>query len=190
MNDYLWDKTGSDSEVEELERELNLFRAGARIPPQIKTARAEDKAPFWKKFHLAAAVPSFAAILIAVVWFSQASQIEDQAVAACTVSMPQTIAAPKRALPIIDHVIPQKQASSKPRMVARKRRAVKTKYRKGEVIGKRMRIPISRPVFRPQLTQEEKFAYSQLMKALTITSSKLQIVKDKVGGPADPKGTK
>jgi hypothetical protein len=33
-----------------------------------------------------------------------------------------------------------------------------------------------------KLTEEEQYAYDQLMLALSITSSKLKIVKDKVGG--------
>jgi hypothetical protein len=35
------------------------------------------------------------------------------------------------------------------------------------------------------LTAEEKYAYDQLMLALSITGSKLKIVKDKIAGTED-----
>jgi hypothetical protein len=37
-----------------------------------------------------------------------------------------------------------------------------------------------------KLTEEEKYAYNQLMLALSITSSKLKLVEDKIYGAENP----
>ena len=49
-----------------------------------------------------------------------------------------------------------------------------------------MKVPgvasIAENAMRPALTEEEKYAYGQLMLALSITGSKLKIVKDTING--------
>ena len=192
MNDYLWDKTGSDPLLEELELELKEFRSGGELPRKVKIAEANQDVSFWKRFHLPVAIPSFAALSLALIWFVQSGPVllPKAADDVAAISGSEKILPPENPPIIVDTgevaVVPSKQ----PHTSVAKKKAIKINHRKpAKKVARLIKRPAAR-VSAPALTEEEKFAYSQLMKALAITSSKLQLVKEKVGGPEKPNGSK
>lgn len=176
-NDYLWDKTGSDAEIEGLEGLLVGYKYQADAPPAVRAAVAivPVERMAWWKLSLAFAVPACLLIAIGIgiaFWASRPANVSRSAailrevpvVTAPTVqtepetgSNVATVASPK---PVRASAIPPRETR------------VKAVHRKQK---KRFNT----------LTAEEKFAYEQLLLALSITGSKLKVVTDTVKGTED-----
>lgn len=177
-DDYLWNKTGNDSEIEKLENTLRIFRFEESEPPQIQATVLDFKQKSPRKvfpvFRLLAA-SLIIAFFSAGSWFvltnieneSANRQIEDFPVQNVKNENPEI------------YVLPTDEQNEK--------EIFKTNFKK-------QKIESQKTVYKPKiktkkinnkelvikLTQEEKEAYEKLMLALSITSSKLKIVKDKV----------
>jgi hypothetical protein len=191
MNEeYLWNKTGSDPKIERLEKALAVFRhRESAMPPVFAVAEDVRPARRWR-FPLAFAFAACAAIVfVAVVWVQLArtsSEAGDMVtyVAHPVVDEEAAPTAQPEAAPYAEPR-PAKPALSAPRRAKQKVEAT---------VAKTVRRPkqIHRDNRAPQgiasLTKEERYAYDQLMLALSITSSKLKIVQDTING-TDPENT-
>ena len=177
MNEeYLWQKTGEDRETMELEKTLAVFRYSEDEPPVVPVA-TEERAPKRWKFALAFAVPAFAAAVLAtVIWLPRGNGVDNSDVT--FVYQPEPV--------IVEQPAPN------PAPVAQPSQAPRQPVRRGDVqptFAAMRRRSIAKP--HPQktttvaLTDDERYAYQQLMLALSISSSKLKIVQDAVNGVED-----
>lgn len=179
--DYLWDKTGEDFEIEKLENALAVFRYRETDAPALpaKIIPFERKAP--RGFFRLAFALSGAATLIAVclpgVWFQLAGgKIESAKNSAETVAPPIE---KKDSIESSNGSIAEEAETPKqfvePKVVKIRKNIAPT-TRPNNLTARK--IKSKKPAVR--LTEEEIYAYDQLMLALSITSSKLRLVKDKV----------
>ncbi len=184
--DYLWDKTGAgDPEIERLENALAVFRYQATEPPALPAMII----PFEKKtprsfFRLAFTFAACATLVIVSlgVWFQFsgekldvvknssekiAPQATEKATDETTVKKPENLNTEKTKT---------RQQFAEPKIV---------KIRKTAPAVIRQNKAVAQSAFKKpavELTKEEKYAYDRLMLALSITSSKFRLVKDKVEG--------
>ncbi|NNF00970.1 MAG: hypothetical protein HKN25_18280 [Pyrinomonadaceae bacterium] len=203
--DYLWDKSGSDAEIEELENRLKSFRSVNPEPPELpakhfvidKEASAPNKINgFFKMAFASVAGVGLVALTIGFfINFSNETQ-NTTGVAEETPSVgkqndqsqkrnAETIA--KQEVPA-ESKITKTVFISKPKKKARVYKMVDRNVKRRQIKKAKPRKKTRRKIIRrPKnealvLTKEEKEAYEQLMRALTITSNKLKIVRDKLNG--------
>jgi hypothetical protein len=180
--DYLWDKTGEDPEIEKLENALAVFRYKETAPPELpaKVLPFKQKdAPrsFVRYAYAAAACVAFAAISLGV-WLQLSNNKTGEAAAEITaIYTPQTsFETPTETfLPLIEKSRAQKEIA-KPNIV-KIRKPVSPTIRQNRTLAQNARK--AKP---DELTTEEKYAYNQLMLALSITGSKLRLVTDRIEG--------
>ena len=188
-NDYLWDKTGEDKEIEQLENALKQFRY-LPIAPPVLPVKIEEKSEFSffpKMFRFALA--GFACLAIVFVglgiWLGVSNdKIEDIA------DLSQPIVEPVEITiePTVEPINPE--ITSTPEIVrAVEKKPIQPKYvavsKPTKIVFRQNppKIKANKPVI--ELTAEEKFAYDQLMLALSITGAKLKEVKDKANSIED-----
>jgi hypothetical protein len=180
MNDeYLWNKTGSDTEIEELENALKAYRYQEKTEPCIPmraVSFAEKRSSSIWPFGFALAFASAVVFFLSAVWFlfpAGAPTLTDAAVSSVPIQ-----SLPLADVPGIESITAIKISRPETRREFVKiRQAPRTKTSLVRVVAK----TFSKKHPQVQLTAEEKYAYDQLMLALSITSSKLKIVKDTVG---------
>ena len=191
--DYLWDKSGEDAEIRRLENALQAFRCRESAPPVIpaKIMVAAEKPArkfFTFRFAFTFAFASSAAIVLILlgVWFRLASnEIGVPSEIAQTNTTESRAPGSNINLPNAPDVLPFKDVEVPPPPVAQ-RNVVKIRQ---TIPARQNKKPVRKPELKRQeliLTEEEKYAYDQLMLALSITSSKLKIVKDKANGIEEP----
>jgi hypothetical protein len=183
--DYLWDKTGEDAEIQGLENALKAFRYTETAPPELpqKVFTVEKKKPR-RFFRLGFAFAALAAVVVifSVVRFQVADGKLPVIATVAEKTEPKSVdkVADEKIIQTPDEITPVRVAQITPHVVVAK-------------IRRNVVAPIARPkkaVLRnikakeplETLTAEEKYAYDQLMLALSITGSKLKIVKDKIDG--------
>ena len=186
--DYLWDKTGEDAEIERLENALKAFRYTEIAPPELpQKVFAVEKNPR-RFFRFGFAFAAFASFIIvfSVVWL-QSNKRE--------ISVKESVAAinlPKNEVKVTDEPndktpkislfkITQNQSRFVKPNVIKPRRNIAPEIRPAKTVLR----TIKRKQPTETLTAEEKYAYDQLMLALSVTSSSLKIVKEKVEGIED-----
>jgi len=185
-NDYLWDKSGNDAEIERLEDLLRTFSYQETAAPVLLVERKITlaKPSARSNFRLAFA---FAALLTgafsSVLWFQFRWQNDRSPVQTVVTEpvqnntgKPENITSPvtlSKATETkeITHLTPQ-HVSFVP---------IKRPVRKISLVAKRS----SREKRQVTLTDEEKYAYGRLMLALSITSSKLKVVTDTINRTED-----
>jgi hypothetical protein len=175
MNDeYLWNKTGTDADIEELENELKAFRFQLSEPPALpaRVVPLPEKRRFFSFFRLGFAVAFAAAVIVAmtVMWLrTPVNHSEKRSEYAQNDSpnaaIPGAIRPEDPGTPIIEPPMPKPRVIKFRPPTTNDTRAVKVVAKKEE-----------------KLTPEEKHAYDQLMTALAITSNELKFVKDKIKG--------
>jgi hypothetical protein len=197
-NDYLWDKKGEDKEIEQLENALKTFRYQPTAPPvlPVKILQVEEK-PKFSFFNLRFALAGFACLAIMFVGLGIFLNFSDENVAVVE-DLSQPIVAP---IEIPNEPIIRTRSSSdlanrrtvSPFATARgsdfiDKKPIQPKY---VAVSKPTRIvfqqtaPKVKPKKEIKLTAEEKFAYDQLMLALSITGEKLKEVKNKANSVED-----
>lgn len=176
--DYLFDKEGNDAEVEGLEILLSEFRLANNLRPEsnvIEFSRKSRSAVQTWVFAIAACVV-LGTVFIGVwglIWQGSAEmpldipRTEVQQVPAELADVRDTKTSLKSQDP---PWLPQRVNSHAMRISASQQ-----KY--AAVDGR-----ISKRYLKPKLTQEEKYAYNQVLLALSITSSKLRLVQDSING--------
>ena len=176
--DYLWDMTGSNAEIEKLEAALGrlAYKGGAAPKVQLKKKRSL-LAMFTPSFGLRAglAMASVAAICFVSLWMTQPKHN--------VVTVPDLIVEPKQPVIRTDETVnPPEPPIEGPKQGSRQgfRREVFTVSYKPQRQSKHAkRVNRSAPII---VTPEEAAAYNKLMLALSITSTNLRIVKDAVAG--------
>lgn len=174
---YIWDKTGSDAEIEALEDLLGSMRYVPVPAPELPVARAKRfSSSFWK-ISLGFAVPAAAmTIVLAVMW---APAPRDNV----AVNGP---AAPAAKVLVESPVSTQQTTAADNTPAAEPRAAYVKPVLK---LKARARRPIERSLLakstkdsnvKRSLTPEEKFAYDQVRLALSISATQLKVVRDSV----------
>jgi hypothetical protein len=171
MNDeYLWQKTGEDPEVAALEKALAVFRYREDAPPAL-TVEEEVRPRNWRFVFAFASVAAI--VVVAIVWMQSSKSVAEDIVFVneSTVATPppvQSPAPPTRNTG--DTVSPKPQP---------RREIIPTTA----ALTRRPRPKSLRPEARiAALTDEERYAYGQLMLALSISSEKLKVVQDAING--------
>jgi len=179
--DYLWDKTGEDAEIQGLENALKAFRYTETAPPELpqKVFAVEPVKPrrfFGFRFGFAFAALAAVAVIFFAVWFQLADNKLPviETVAETTAPTIENKIANEEIIKTPDEFAPVKVVETTPQI----RRNTVPNVRPKKAF--RQRIKVKEPT--ETLTAEEKYAYNQLMLALSITGSKLKIVKDKIDG--------
>ena len=191
--DYLWDKTGENAEIESLENTLQAFRYQETAPPALPAKvipfKKEPARKIYRFAMAAAACLVFGLFALgALIQFSGNKTETGNNLAGINKSQSETpiaesIAEETEVLPAetLD-ILPVKKAENPKQTSAQKI----VKIRNNVPINDRQKETKAKAVknVKPevQLTKEEQYAYDRLMLALSITSSKLKMVKDKVEG--------
>lgn len=179
--DYLWNKTGSDPEIEGLENALKPLRFAGTVPPRLPAKVAIRKEESRRGFFGLWLAPAFAAVAIAI--FATFAYWPTTRSGQIATGPAETTLAPTRS------TATQPESPPAPAVAPRVQETVPTVtlYRVPKRQTPRpatlVAIKSDHKVPHVELTDEEKYAYSQLMLALSITSSKLKIVKDTLDGP-------
>ena len=180
--EYLWDKTGGDVEIEGLENALKTFSYRTIAPPGLpaKSFVLEQK-PQRRFVRLGFAFAAAAVVILAGVWFL----IPDRNVAVGKESMkaavPQASTVRQTTAPPATKVeLPKLKDTS---TIIKTRHPIRQATRPINAVAFKTK-DINPPV---AFTDEEKYAYGQLMLALSITESKLKIVKDAITGNEEMK---
>ena len=188
--DYLWDKTGAaDPEIERLENALAVFRYQADEPPALpaKIIPFERKEPrgFFRLGFAFAACAAFV-MISASVWFQfsggKAEVAKDSTETNSSLIVEKV--ADETAVKQPDDSIIKKVETPKrsvERSFVKAKKSVRVIDRQNGLSARN--VEIKKPAVR--LTKEEKYAYDQLMLALSVTSSTFKKVKDKVEGVED-----
>jgi hypothetical protein len=179
MNEeYLWSKTGRDEEIERLEGVLSVLRCEETETPGFSTARSNvvgfTRAKATNIFILAMAASILVAVGIGLWWAvpEAGRRSSEQA----QHSAPDGVE-PK---PVVSDRSPDTGATVEIAAVRPERRT-----KPAIAVAKRKPRLSSRDAGTPRLTREEEYAYSQLLLALSITSSKLQVVRDTIDAGAE-----
>lgn len=198
-NDYLWDKTGADAEIERIENALQTFRCEPKLtfPLRVEIAPAPQN-DFSRKFSrrkiafaLAAACLLFAVVAVGVVRQNSrddatakqnpTQQVEPRAEVATAELESPTI--PNAAQSPNKNVETARNAAPQTKRKTPVRRVVPAAFDKTVAANRSINKQNSHVAQNPApLSAEEQRAYDQLMLALSITGEKLKIVKDKVDG--------
>ena len=180
-NDYLWDKTGDDAEIEELEKALQVFRYQESNAPLIPVKVVETK-PKFSLFSLKFGLSFATCLAVLIGGFFVGSKLLQQPNLAETAISQNSIERPQIMLNKSDNELPPISAANPPTLKIAPR-PINISYRQKEFSAPVTRKVKTRKVApKIQLTDEEQYAYNQLMTALSITGSKLKEVKDKVNG--------
>lgn len=184
--DYLWDKTGTDPEIERLEKALSLFRANESAGFQTGFA-AEPQKPSTNIFAFRFAFPAFAAVIAAIalglglqsIVFDSRQKILRAAAGAQVVLRIENHSADKADPETFEKsTVPLNVKTAE--FIPRPNKRKKLNF----IQAKKLEPSVKDEKIRPDpaivvLTAEERHAYEQLMLALSITSDKLKMVKDK-----------
>ena len=190
QEEYLWNKTGEDPEIERLENALAMFRYVETAPPALPAKIV----PFERKtsrgfFRLAFGFAAFASVLVIClgVWFQFSNGKVEVAQSSAKTIAPSDVEKVRDEVPVqkpdvsaINKVETPKQ-NAEPKIV-KITKVIRTNARQNNLIARK--IELKKPAVK--FTEEEKYAYSQLMLALSITSSKLKLVEDKIYGTEKP----
>jgi hypothetical protein len=180
MNDeYLWNKTGHDAELEALENALNAYRFHETAVPALPVkvfALPQGQTHRFLKLGFALASAAFAAAILAFIWF----QIPDKR--AGSSDLPNKEAAETVPMVVQPKGLPSSRIEALPflakRNFVRIRETNHIRIRPVKTIA----LPAKSTNSLIKLTKDEEYAYDRLMLALSITSSKLKIVRDKIDG--------
>jgi hypothetical protein len=192
--DYLWNKTGDDPEIERLENALRTLAYKETEPPTIAVLPAKvlpfKQKPAHRAFrfaYAAAACLAFVAIGLGILIPAFKSESPNQD-SAKTIEFEKPFVSANESdvknLPDADVKNPEVLIAEKPENSKRfaVSKIVKARRNTQPVVSlketKTARVKAVKPEIR--LTEEERYAYDQLRLALSITSSKLKLVKNKV----------
>ncbi|HLL99831.1 MAG TPA: hypothetical protein VK400_02145 [Pyrinomonadaceae bacterium] len=201
--DYLWDKTGEDADIETLENALQVFRYKETAPPELPAKvlpfRKEEPKPAPRRifsFAVAAAACLAFGVIALGVWLQilnnsvQVNQANLTEKAEPEIVLPpepqQASIVPKSVDSPVDNAGNLKQSSARKPVAARRNAPLAVPVKISQKIAKTRNAKAAKPNV-ARLTKEEQYAYDQLMLALSIAGSKFKLVKDKIDGGAEEK---
>lgn len=181
--DYLWDKTGEDPLIKGLEDKLAAFRYQEDDVPRFAATRAEtvERAPRYRWLPMSLAFAGFAAVVIMIgVWLlspavRQEPPVETAFVTPASVDIGTVKTTPDQPGP--ESIAETLHTVSMPGPIHA------DVHQRASLIGRRTGTVVAKKEDKPTtvtLTPEEKYAYGQLMLALSITGSKLKLVQDTI----------
>lgn len=175
--DYLWDKTGSDPAIERLENALRAFSYEESAQPILPVMVVPEKRSFFWRPFVPAAFAMAACLAIAAiswsVWMGTSNTLPAGDQAAGPGPAIVTPAPPRKPEPPYSFGIVPSVAQG-PTHIAR---VARPKIRRNRTVLRTIPAEIE-----PKFTKEEIYAYDQLMLALSITSDKLNLVREKTVG--------
>lgn len=190
MNEnYLWDKSGADPEIEDLENALAVFRyketAAPALPAKIMAFEPKKPRKTFRFAFAAAACAAFAMIAFGIWTLIDKTEVKNN----LAESVAPKIEKQSGEIPISKPDNSNAKPFENPPQIARqqiaaKRRIVSANYRPKQTTAQNVKAAKQTEV---KLTDEEQYAYNRLMLALSITSSKLKEVKNKVEGNEENK---
>jgi hypothetical protein len=177
--DYLWDKTGDiDPEIERLENALAVFRYQETEPPALpaKIIPFEKKTPrgFFRLGFAFAACAAIAIISLGV-WLQISSnkiEVVKDSTETIAPQIDEKIADKTSVKKLDDSVVEKVEIPKQPagRKITKVRKIIQPIARQNNLTAQN--VEVKKPTVK--LTKEEKFAYDQLMLALSITSFQIQ----------------
>lgn len=186
MNEeYLWNKTGEDAEIEKLENALKAFRYKETAPPAIPAKQLvfEETAPRRRWFPFVFAFASSVAVIIFafVFLFDFSTKQVEEAKNIGEISAPKIEEKPVLITPSEEtKITPSEKIETVKPSIQPKIAKISQNIQLTKVSNKQTARKIEVKKTSPKLTDEEKYAYDQLMLALSITGSKLKIVQNKL----------
>lgn len=201
--DYLWDKTGHDPEIEKFENALSGFRYREASPPALPARPASQASvvPFIAKpvpvffrpkfFRYAMAAAACLAFLILSfgIWTQFSIRDEEDTFAGHNADKPIAGSPPEKLFEenakkddALQAAAIEKRESEKPNFVPRNT-ALSIAHNTKARHDRRPKAPVKLAAVK--LTKEEVYAYDQLKLALSITGSKLKLIRDKVESPVE-----
>lgn len=198
--DYLWDKTGGDPEIERLENALAAFGYKETAPPMLPTIAANvlpfKKEPARRMFPLVCAAAACLAFVAAGLFILLPALMSETTNGGSA----KRIESAKPVVSINDSDVEKSPDAdvANPEVSFAGKKENSKQFAKSKIVKIRADIqPTIQPVVdrkeaKParvkivkaeiRLTAEERYAYDQLRLALSITGSKLKLVKNKVEG--------
>lgn len=203
MSDYLWNKQGSDEEIELLEKRLGSFSSDSSERSAATEINSESwfskLAMFWKL------TPVFAScLLLGILFFYPMDEGSFDAVkgpmitevkmglkkpagnlesVSGTLVRPELVTSPNVSRPVQTARDRRNRRTKVPRVSRTSRRSTGTK---NKVAQKTQPKPENAEVSPGDpISAEERAAFEELKKALAITSSNLSILKEKVNGDGE-----
>lgn len=178
--EYLWDRSGSDPVIEKLEAALQSLAYKETPPPRIPAQAVAIRHRKWSwifEYRFALAAACIALIGFGTYWMRSPTQriVVDQA---------DTIIEPVRPAIQSENTIthPEANIASPPPTRRKDVLTASVTPRQARPVPVRLVHTSTQRTAPIVVTKEEALAYNQLMLALSITSSKLKIVKDTVDG--------
>ena len=180
-DEYLFEKQGSDRDIEQLESLLSVYRIEPVAPKLSRTAQDESSNGRFGLFKLSYSF-AFASLVLAFAAAAATFQFLDRSNREVTAVSPVET-------PEIDRsfVAPSKtdrSAIDPPTVKSETMADTGRVSRQIPVALRRLRKPAANNfvagVKTPRLTKEEQYAYDQLKVALWITGSKLKVVQDTI----------
>ncbi len=177
-NDYLWDKTGNDADIERLETLLSDLRYQPVAPPTLvqKQLVFEPRRTWFRRSLARILAGGVAGVLLVGVWFLISRR--DISNETTPVSAKDTQVGAITQAPAKEGNVPRSDPEP-----------VKTVYLPERKAARRViaaRAVAAKPPRRPErLTRQERYAYDQLMLALSITGSKFKAVSDTINRTED-----
>ena len=176
-NDYLWDRSGSDAEIERLESMLEGLRFRPEEPPAAPTREIviEPTRPRWfMRLGIGFATASMATAALLFSIFPSGGTLQPVAVVD---DQPRSHEPIRTAPPLEVEYIKASATPQRPKKRVPKRR-VRREARFAPAPEPQRPLPET-------LTAEERDAYRQLMTALAVAGEQLSIVRHKLNGTGE-----
>lgn len=193
--DYLWDKTGGDPEIERLENALAAYRFQENAPPSIPSLPAKvlafEQKPARRYYKLAFAAAAACLVFAAAgsgFWFGFYNDKTTNRDFAKTTELEKTVVSRKESeIGNSPNSLVGKTEVSTAGKDGNYKQTARSKFVKAHkniqpVVYRKEAKTANVKAVKTEilLTAEERYAYDQLRLALSITSSKLKLVKNKV----------
>jgi hypothetical protein len=172
--DYLWDKKGSDSEIERIETILSEYRY---VPIQAPNVVPEKVVSSWRWLLPVTAV---AAVVLAVMWISLSSShvavSKDESFGILVSAPPVALLPEPPTKTAVERTASVRTSETRPMLTQIRAKASPSRKR------------TSKPAT-VALTDEERYAYEQVVRALYITGTQLRSVHSAIAGIEDHTAT-
>lgn len=193
MNEeYLWNKTGEDAEIEKLENALQKFRYQEKFAPRVFVNDVKKQRfgfSFGKFFVPAAACLAFILLGLGLNSFifknaqnreiSEKLSVENDKINSAPIILPTLKEGNSN---ISEANLSKKENIKMEKPLHKESKKIRVFKMQNARQIKSAKSKFANPKPTNILTKEEKYAYDQLMTALAITSSRLKQVQDKIYG--------
>ena len=186
-DEYLFDKQGTDGEIERLEKMLSAYRLEPNVPklPNLAPGETSNRRFGWFRLGYAFAFASLVVVLAAGVITIQFPGGPNKEVTSIS-----PVEIPEIERPFIAPSATDRAAINGPAVNGNSAVDMKKAKKPVLIVLRRFRRPTANNLIAaktPRLTKEEKYAYDQLKVALWITGSKLKVVQDTIDRVDDQK---